>query len=95
MPLYHLLCHRDNFPKDKEEYSNDDNNDSHKCGDSTGQQSVKCECLLDDEESDYTQNSPSEKYIEQNQLEDCEQMVVEDNQGNKGKCSIKYLTMLL
>ncbi|XP_065918060.1 uncharacterized protein [Dysidea avara] len=79
----------DNFPKDKEEYSNDDNNDSHKCGDSTGQQSVKCECLLDDEESDYTQNSPSEKYIEQNQLEDCEQMVVEDNQGNKDTSTMR------
>ncbi|XP_065918089.1 uncharacterized protein [Dysidea avara] len=49
----------DNFPKDKEEYSNDDNNDSHKCDDSTGQQSLKCDCSLDDEESDYTQNSSS------------------------------------
>ncbi|XP_065918112.1 uncharacterized protein [Dysidea avara] len=72
----------DNFPKHKEEYSNDDNNDNHKCDDSTGQQSVKCDCLLNDEERDYTQSNFSEKCAEQNQslIKDCEQMIVEDNQ---------------
>jgi len=31
--------------KDTAEYNNDDNNDSHKCDDSTVQQSVKHDCL--------------------------------------------------
>ena len=69
---------------DTAEYSNDDNNDSHKCDDSTGQQSVKCDCLLDDEESD-TKHSSSEKHVEQNQTTDYEQMIVENNQGNEFK----------
>ena len=37
---------------------------------------MKCDCLLDDEESDYTQNSSSEKHVEQKQTKDCEQMMV-------------------
>ncbi|XP_065918083.1 uncharacterized protein [Dysidea avara] len=76
----------DNFPKHKEEYSNDDNNDSHKCDDSSciGQQSVKCDCLLlDDEESDYTQNSSSEKHVEQHKTKSYEEMMIEDNQGSE------------
>ena len=66
---------------DTAEYSNDDNNDSHKYDDSTGQQSVKCDCLLDDEESD-TEYSSSEKLVEQNQTTGYEQKMVENKQGN-------------
>ena len=84
--VLHSLCyHRDKLPKDTAEYSKDDNIDSHKCDNSTGQQSVKCDCLLDDEESD-TEHSSSEKHVEQNQTTDHEQMLVENNQGNEFKC---------
>ena len=46
---------------------------------------MKCDCLLDDEESD-TEHSSSEKHVEQNQTTDHEQMLVENNQGNEFKC---------
>ena len=97
-PLYNTLHHRDNFPKHKEEYSNDDNNDSHKCDDSSciGQQSVKCDCLLlDDEESDYTQNSSSEKHVEQHKTISYEEMMIEDNQGSGSKYFIMSIYVVV
>ena len=69
--------HRDKLPKETAEYNNDDSNDSHKCDDSTGQQSVKCDCLLDDEESDYHNNS-SERH---NPTDDHEQVEEDDKYG--------------
>ena len=47
---------------------------------------MKCDCLLDDEESDDTQSSSSEKHVEENQAKGYEDMVVEDNQGSESKC---------
>ena len=78
--LIQTCFHRDKLPKDTAEYSNDDNNDSHKCDDSTGQQSVKRDCLLDDEESDHHNNSSERHYP----TEDHEQ--VKEDDKDEGIC---------
>ena len=53
---------------------------------------MKCDCLLDDEESDYTQSKSSS---EQTQTNDYKETVVEDNQDNESKCFIEYVNYML
>ena len=49
---------------------------------------MKCDCLLDDEESDYTQSKSSS---EQTQTKDYKETVVEDIQDNESKYFIEHV----
>ena len=81
------LYPRDKFTKGKQEYN--DNDDSLKCD---GQQSMKCDCLMLDDEESGSESNFSEKLSGQISTKDYNKEPVNENiQGNdERKFCVKY-----